>query len=463
MDRIDDSPRPAMHWRSLAPSAKVECGLCPRHCRPSPGQSGFCQVRGNRGGEMMTFNYGRSVQVAQESIETEAVFHWGPGSRILSLGNIGCMMNCTYCHNWQTSQVKYLDPTSVHQYTPEQVVDIALEHDIKILSWTYNDPVVWHEFVLDTARLAARQGIANLYKSAFYIEEKPAAELIEVMDIFSISLKSMSPDLYRKVTKGTLEPVLARIEQVHRSGRHLEISQLLVTDLNDAEGEIRKTARWVRDHIGPETPMHFVRFHPAYQYTHTGRTPVKRLLRAREIAREEGMRHIYLGNLYRDGVADTRCSYCKETLVRRFGLSVDIIGLSETGRCQACGTASPITQPFFDRDHTARDLIVPPEVTESTYHWNEEVNALHVVLESPGDERVQLFVHTLPGSQPRVVSLGRGLNRAMIARSFATEAGVRIRWSSRHRIRLLPVLDRAHFPVRDETVDVSAPRRRARA
>jgi pyruvate formate lyase activating enzyme len=170
------------NWRDSSVKAKfwtkkdndrVQCNLCPRECSLKTDQMGFCKVRGNSKGELHSYNYGKSVAATEEVIETEAVNHFMPGARILSLGNIGCMFACDFCQNWQTSQVKHLDPTVVQFYTPEQVVDMAIANDIKVLSWTYNDPVVWHEFVYDTAKLAKEKGLINLFKSAFYIKEEP--------------------------------------------------------------------------------------------------------------------------------------------------------------------------------------------------------------------------------------------------------------------------------------------------
>jgi pyruvate formate lyase activating enzyme len=166
-------------WRDSWQSARLEerlpdgivrCHLSPRNCKIKNGQNGFCGVRGNRGGRLVTMNYGKSVHITEETIETEAVNHYSPGERILPLGNIGCMLNCKYCHNWKTSQAKYVDDKDVYHYTPEYVVDTALRHGIRCLSWTYNDPVVWHEFVRDTAQLGQEAGLINLYKSAFQVD-----------------------------------------------------------------------------------------------------------------------------------------------------------------------------------------------------------------------------------------------------------------------------------------------------
>lgn len=163
---------PAM-LEELLPNGAVKCHLSPRNCVIQEGKLGFCKVRGNRGGRLVTLNYGKGVHSTEETIETEAVFHFAPGERILSLGNIGCMLNCGYCHNWKTSQAKYVTDKDVYYYTPEQVVETALKHGIRVISWTYNDPVVWHEFILDTAKLAKEAGLINLYKSAFLSARKP--------------------------------------------------------------------------------------------------------------------------------------------------------------------------------------------------------------------------------------------------------------------------------------------------
>ena len=157
-----ETSRVAMHWHNHPTSNKIVCTLCPRNCKTQVGQMGFCKVRGNVMGEFHTFNFGKSVTATQECIETEAVNHYMPGARILSLGNIGCMMACSYCQNWQTSQVKYLDNKNVFEYTPEQVIQMAKANHIDAISWTYNDPVVWHEFVLETSRLAKQEGSTTL-------------------------------------------------------------------------------------------------------------------------------------------------------------------------------------------------------------------------------------------------------------------------------------------------------------
>lgn len=262
------------------------------------GQHGFCGVRANRGGRIVTMNYGKSVHMTEETIETEAVNHYSPGAAILSLGNIGCMLNCSYCHNWKTSQAKYVEDHDVYHYTPEGVVETALRHGIRVLSWTYNDPVVWHEFVCDTSRLAKQAGLINLYKSAFFISPEAIEELLPVIDIFSISIKSISPEYYKQYTSGWLEPVLEGTRQVFRAGKHVEVSTLMITDISDNQDTARKVSEWVLKELSPNVPLHFVRFHPDYKMRDTIRTPIPRLEAARSLALEMGVEHVYLGNVY---------------------------------------------------------------------------------------------------------------------------------------------------------------------
>jgi pyruvate formate lyase activating enzyme len=443
MDWKKDS-RTARHWTWRPELGKVECGLCPRHCKLRDQQMGFCLVRGNRGDELHTFNYGRSVQATVECIETEAINHYRPGARILSMGNIGCMMSCTYCQNWQTSQIKHLDARNVRIYTPQEVVDLALANDIGIISWTYNDPVVWHEFVMDTSRLAAENGIRTLYKSALYIEREPLAELIEVTDIFSISLKSMNPEMYRRHTKGSLEPVLRALRQVYESGRHLEVSQLVVTALNDDGDDARKTARWIVDALDATIPLHLVAYHPAFRYREE-RTTVDTLLRLREIALAEGLEYCYLGNVYSDEVSNTHCRSCNQKLVERFGLSVRVPGLDAGGRCTRCGTQSPVRAvvPGAADGAGHADFVACHEVE---HEWTREVNSIHVVFSPPADENVVFRVQRQPSGRTEFIATAGGIERLILSRSEGGEQRITISTDRAVGAAVLPVLDRAHFP-----------------
>ncbi|MFF8228449.1 AmmeMemoRadiSam system radical SAM enzyme [Streptomyces caelestis] len=436
----------------------VRCHLSPRNCRIRPGQHGFCMVRANRDGRLVTLNYGRSVHATEETIETEAVFHYAPGARILSMGNVGCMLNCDYCHNWKTSQARYVEDKDVYHYTPEEVVDIALRHDIKVISWTYNDPVVWHEFVVETAALAQAAGIVNLYKSAFFISGEAIEELIPVIDIFSVSIKSLDPKYYRKITKGWLEPVLEGTEQVYRAGKHVEVSTLMVTDLSDDEKTARDMATFVGERLDPSIPTHFVRFHPDYKMTDTIRTPVDRLERARKVALDMGLNHVYLGNVYDTESTNTWCRQCGLLQVTRYGLNADLVGVDADGACVSCGTRAPLKLlPDARRRSTVQELPAGAGLDVASFDWHGDVRALHVQMRNESDAPATAYTrrHGDPaadGSWEIVELKPRESFRYIAAKSTPDELGVQVAIPDRCTSSLHQVFDRAHFP----TVEVAA-------
>lgn len=439
--------RLANHWIPTA-SGRAECRLCPHHCRPKDSRMGYCGVRGAVDGTIHTFNYGRSLPATEEVIETEAVFHYSPGARILSMGNVGCSLSCSFCQNWETSQVRHLNDKLTRQYTPEQVVELCLNNNIPVLSWTYNDPVVWHEFVIETSRLAQQAGIKTLYKSAFFIEEEPVEELIECIDIFSISLKSLSDEFYRKVTRSRLQPVLERIKQVSQSGRHLEISQLIIPQLNDNEHEIQQTVNWVSANLGTDVPLHFVAFHPAYQYTHVPRTGLRSLINARSIALSSGINHVYLGNIQDGCTNDTHCQACGEIVVSRYGLHTSRVALDEQGCCGHCGAQSSIGHPLPSNEEAdpAAFAGIPGKKKSLTITWSEQLHSVHLLNANPSDNVDTLFIRALGRKKSREIKLASALDRILITRSHKDESGVEISWNSASEYRTIDLLDRAHYP-----------------
>ncbi|MFE7527517.1 AmmeMemoRadiSam system radical SAM enzyme [Kitasatospora sp. NPDC057542] len=452
----DNQPRPARLEERLDDDV-VRCHLSPRNCRIRPGQHGFCMVRANRDGRLVTLNYGRSVHATEETIETEAVFHYAPGARILSMGNVGCMLNCDYCHNWKTSQARHVEDKDVYHYTPEEVVDIAVRHGIKVISWTYNDPVVWHEFVVETAALAKAAGIVNLYKSAFFISGEAIEELIPVIDIFSVSIKSLDPKYYRKITKGWLEPVLEGTEQVFRAGKHVEVSTLMVTDLSDDETTAREMATFVGERLSPDVPTHFVRFHPDYKMTDTIRTPVDRLERARKIALDMGLNHVYLGNVYDTESTNTWCHRCGQLQITRYGLNADLVGLDGDGACVGCGARAPIVLLPDARSRTRVPELPAEGLDLARFDWHGDVRALHVQVRNTSDAPVRAYHRRYgdPAAEQswQVIDLAPQESfRYIAAKSTAGEVGVQVAVPSQCTSSLHQVFDRAHFP----TVEASA-------
>lgn len=434
----------------VLPDGRVRCHLSPRNCEMREGQRGFCGVRMNRGGRLVTLNYGKSVHITEETIETEAVNHFCPGERILSLGNLGCMLNCRYCHNWKTSQARYVADDDVFHYTPDGVVETALRHGIRVLSWTYNDPVVWQEFVIDTARIAQQEGLVNLYKSAFFITPEAIEQLIPYMDIFSISVKCIDEEFYKMMTTGWLQPVLDGAKQVFDAGRHVEISNLMITDVNDDEANARKIADWLLATLDSTVPLHYVRFHPDYKMRNSVRTPIERVVRGRDVAREMGVEHVYVGNVYDTPWSDSYCAGCGATLVTRYGLNARVVGIDGQGRCLACGRDNH----FRLRPPAPPPATVPalPDGTEvRSFDWHGDIRSLHVQARNTGPAPARVYHRRRRGGGRvtpwTVVDLDPGESwRFILAKADGDEAGPDVGVPACVTSNLHEVFDRAHFP-----------------
>jgi len=454
-EKLNLKSHPARLYTPL-PDGGVICHLSHRNCQIKPGSAGFCRVRQNEGGKLVTLNYGVSVQMTQEMIETEAVVHHSPGAPILSLGNVGCMLNCDFCHNWKTSQMRFVETKDIFHYTPQQVVDTALSKGIGVISWTYNDPVVWHEFVCDTSRLAKQAGLMTLYKSAFSIDPRAVDELHDVIDIFSLSLKSMSPEFYRKVAKGRLEPVLEGIKQVYRfKDRHLELSNLIVTGMNDTLVDVDKVIDWMLKELDDQVPLHFVRFHPDYKYTHVQRTPIEFLKKARQRALDRGLKHVYLGNVYEEHEGlNTYCGSCKALLVKRFGLQTQLVGLDSDLRCKKCLTPGPIKVAPIQKRAVESSATLKFEKT-STFDWHGDINACHVLTENVGDkDETFLRLQNAPQEATSVALKPQEQWRFIASRKSNQDRGIVIRHPALVNIKFLEVLDRAHFPTLERSQEI---------
>ncbi len=444
--RWTDSYR-AARLEEVLPSGAVRCGLSPRRCVIADGKQGFCGVRGNRDGRLVTFNFGKGVHPTEELIETEAVNHFAPGIPILSLGNIGCMLSCDYCHNWKTSQAKHLSDRDIVEQTPEGIVATAKRHGIRCLSWTYNDPVVWHEFVLETAALARREGMFNLYKSAFFITPEAVEELLPVIDIFSISVKSVDPDHYRRLTKGWLAPVLEAAHQVYDAGKHLEVSTLMVTDVSDDEATARGIATFVLDRLGPEVPLHFVRYHPDFRMAGGARTPIERLRRAREVAMSMGVEHVYNGNVHDPAVTSTWCRGCGEELVSRYGLNARVLALDAAGRCLRCRRDANVKHVGLPVSKPTTEISIAGQ--RIAHRWRGDVSAAHVQVRNGVEHTGTVLHRRVPSDDTRwtVLTLAPGEgHRFLLAKSFPGETGIELIVSPGIDMRLHEVFDRAHFP-----------------
>jgi pyruvate formate lyase activating enzyme len=297
--------------------------------------------------------------------------------------------------------------------------------------------------------LAKSAGIKNLYKSAFYITPEAVDELLEVIDIFSLSIKSINADYYRKLTKGRLEPVLEATRQVYASGKHLEISTLMVTDLSDSEKDAREIAGFILNDLGPEVPLHFVRFHPDYKLIDTVRTPIDRLTRARKVALDMGVHNVYLGNVYDQEASSSYCRSCNAILVHRFGLSTRVTGLGPTGKCVACGEQSTITLLGGQAEHPSER---PTEnAVKQTVSWRGEIRSAHIQLSNSGGSAKRAWFRPLPTTNGdddwRMVSIGAGEEyRFMVSQNEAAETGVQLALDPSITGEMHEIFDRAHFP-----------------
>lgn len=449
--RLGVSPHPAK-FSKIFDERRVECNLCPRNCKIPDQLHGFCGVRYNDQGKLVTINYGASVEMTQEVIETEAVYHFAPGTPILSLGNVGCMMNCSYCHNWRTSQIKNVNRHDIHKYSPEEVVERALSKGIKILSWTYNDPVVWHEFVYDTAKLARQHGLINLYKSAFYISPQAIEELHDVIDIFSLSLKSMNPEFYNNITKGKLQPILNGIEQVYKYQKHhLEISNLVVTGMNDNLEDVRKISEWVLTKLDASVPLHFVRFHPDYKYNHVERTSIPFLKKARDYSKSLGIQNCYLGNVFEAGEwLNTTCSHCDSLLVKRFGMKTVVTGVNDDGLCENCDHPANLNGlQYIPQISQQQNKINSRRLPNKLQHlWCGEINAGHVtVINKSATEQELLYRHLGTEISQQLKLKPKEQYRFLLSRPTYESKGFEIKASDNIEVYFLETLDRAHFPV----------------
>ncbi len=432
------------------PDNEVLCNLSPRNCKIKDGQTGFCGVRGNRDGRLVTYTYGKGVHLTEELIETEAIYHFAPGARILSLGNIGCNLNCQYCQNWKTSQAKFVEDKDVHSFTPESIIETALRHNIRVLSWTYNDPVVWHEFVIDTAKLAKEAGIYNLYKSACFITEEALDELLPHIDIFSVSIKAIDEAYYRKLTTGWLQPVLDATKKIYQAGKHLEVSNLMITDISDNEQSARNMAGWVLENLGPEVPLHFVRFHPEYRMRETVRTPIDRLEKAQVIAREMGLKHVYLGNVANTKATSSFCNYCGAELVHRFGLSAHLESLKDDGSCASCSKEAHFSALDLNDSISETSSRKPSdEFIRHTYEWRGDITSVHVQVKNPSSQTAALYYRA--GKEElylwtEVMMQPGESYRFILAKSNPNEIGLEIAMPETMTSNLFEVFDRAHFP-----------------
>ncbi len=309
-------PREARWWRPLE-NGKLLCFLCPRLCEIPEGKAGFCFIRKNEGGRLLSLGYGRSTGFAVDPVEKKPLSHFLPGTTVLSFGTAGCNLGCKFCQNWDISKAR-LDTRRSEEGTPQEVVELALRSGCSGIAYTYNDPVIWAEYAIDIARRARDVGLKNVFVTAGYVTPEARQEVFELMDAANVDLKGFREDFYRHVTLSHLEPVKETLRWlVRETGVWVEITTLLIPGQNDSDAEIEAECEWIVSALGPDVPLHFTAFHPDYRMTDLPPTPETTLRRAREIAKRAGVRFCYVGNVHDREGQTTSCPACGAILIRR--------------------------------------------------------------------------------------------------------------------------------------------------
>jgi pyruvate formate lyase activating enzyme len=321
------------------PDREIECTLCPRLCKLGDKERGYCGVRENIGGTYYTLVYGKACSIAADPIEKKPLFHYLPKSSALSIATAGCNVNCKFCQNWEISQAR---PEQVQNYDfpPRAVVETAQKYRCPVIAYTYTEPVIFFEYMYDTSLEARKKGVRNVVITGGHINPEPMEDLTKVVDAVKVDLKAFSQDFYTKYVKGELQPVLEAIKIVHKSSAWLELVYLVIPTLNDSSDEIRKMCQWIMKEIGPDVPLHFSRFVPMYLVKNLPPTPVSTLEKVHKIALDEGIHHVYIGNVPGHPAESTYCPKCKEIVIERKGYSIGEIAL-KGGRCKYCNNPIP--------------------------------------------------------------------------------------------------------------------------
>ena len=326
------------HWRRLA-DGRVQCEVCPRLCRLRDGQRGLCFVRAAVEGKVVLTSYGRSSGFCIDPIEKKPLNHYLPGTPVLSFGTAGCNLACKFCQNWDMSKSRELD-TLMDAASPRRLAEVAAAQGCHSVAFTYNDPVVFLEYAIDTATACRARGVRSIAVTAGYIEPGARAEFFAAMDAANVDLKAFSDDFYREVCGGRLEPVLDTLRYLrHETDVWLELTTLLIPGLNDGDDELRAMSRWVVDELGADVPLHFTAFHPDWKLRDRPPTPPATLSRARRIAREAGLHYVYTGNVHDEAGGSTFCPGCGARVIGRDWYVLTDWQLDEEGRCAGCGTA----------------------------------------------------------------------------------------------------------------------------
>jgi len=333
---------PELHegmWWEPEANGRVHCYLCPRHCHIGHGQSGFCFIRVNQNGRLFSLGYGAPAALQIDPIEKKPLNHFLPGTRVFSMGTAGCNMGCFFCQNWDISK-SHQDQVNSKAVPPEDVPELALRYGCKSLAFTYNEPTIWGEYVMDICKAAKPYGLKTVMVTNGYITHEAFHDIYGRIDAANVDLKAFTENFYGKITLTHLQPVLDTLRWLKNETRvWFEITNLMIPTLNDDPSETRKLAEWILENLGPDVPLHFTAFHPDFKLRDKPPTPPETLHKARDIAREAGLHYVYEGNIFSEA-ANTYWPGCNKPLIRRSWHDVRENCL-KAGKCPQCSTPIP--------------------------------------------------------------------------------------------------------------------------
>lgn len=324
-------------WWKKAENGSIVCTLCPRYCKLKNGQAGFCFIRQNIEGELYSLGYGHPTGFAMDPIEKKPLNHFLPGSNILSFGTAGCNLGCKFCQNWEMSKARIDDSNSISA-SPELVIELALKNKARSIAYTYNDPTIFGEYVIDISKLAREKGIKNVMVTSGYIDKEARKDVYKYADAANVDLKGFTEKFYHGLTNSHLNDVLDTLLWIrNETGIWLEITTLLIPGENDSPEEIKNECEWILGNLGDSVPLHFTAFHPDFKMLDKNPTPVSTLLSARNIALDIGIKYCYTGNVHNPEGQTTYCPKCNAELIKRDWHSVRANNLLD-GKCPKCST-----------------------------------------------------------------------------------------------------------------------------
>jgi AmmeMemoRadiSam system radical SAM enzyme len=334
-----------MWWHDSDDRTRLICDLCPRHCALKQGERGFCFVRENRDGKVVSTTYGRSTGFCVDPIEKKPLNQFYPGTPVLSFGTPGCNLGCKFCQNWTMSRSRDVE-AACEKASPQAIAATAAQLRCKSVAFTYNDPIIWAEYAIDTAKACQAVGVKTVAVTSGYITETARAAFYEPMDAANVDLKGFTDEFYREYCGGRLQPVLDTLRWLaHDSKTWVEITNLIIPQANDSPDDIKRMCEWIRTELGPDVPLHFSAFHPDFKLIDRGPTSATTLRAAHQIARDAGLHYVYTGNVYDPAYQHTYCPGCGQAVICREGYAITAFAV-RAGRCAHCQT--PIAGHFDD-------------------------------------------------------------------------------------------------------------------